>query len=69
MPPDEDRAELLRKHLALAGCKREALFADDAPTRAHALSTACATRASRTWPSGVTTPSASSGERVTRSSQ
>jgi hypothetical protein len=30
MSPDEDRAELLRKQLALAGCKREALFADDA---------------------------------------
>ena len=31
MPPDEDRAELLReKHLRAAGCKREALYASSA---------------------------------------
>ncbi len=38
LPPDEDRAELLRKHLELAGVNRVDLFADDAlrsPIRFH----------------------------------
>ena len=46
MPPEEDRAELLRKHLDWAGCKREALFADDAlraPIRFHSLRDTCLT--------------------------
>jgi len=38
MPPDEDRADLLRRHLRVAGCTRESLFADDelrAPIKFH----------------------------------
>lgn len=40
MPPDEDRAEMLRRHLLLAGVTRPELFADDAmraPVRFHNL--------------------------------
>jgi hypothetical protein len=40
MPPDEDRAELLRRHLKVARCTREALTANDAqrsPVRFHSL--------------------------------
>jgi len=46
MPPDEDRADLLRRHLRVAGCAREALFADDAqraPMRFHGLRDTCLT--------------------------
>jgi integrase len=46
MPPDEDRAELLRKHLEVAGCTREALTADDAaraPIKFHNLRDTCLT--------------------------
>lgn len=44
MPPDEDRAELLRKHLAKAGCTRAALSADDelhSPIVFHGLRDTC----------------------------
>jgi integrase len=40
MPPDEDRADMLRRHLRVAGCTREGLYADDAqraPVRFHSL--------------------------------
>jgi len=46
MPPDEDRADMLRRHLRVAGCTREALFADDgqrAPVRFHSLRDTCLT--------------------------
>jgi integrase len=46
MPPDEDRADMLRRHLRVAKCKREALFADDAqraPVRFHSLRDTCLT--------------------------
>lgn len=35
LPPDEDRAELLRKDLRTAGVDREALFVEDDPLRAR----------------------------------
>jgi len=44
MPPDEDRADMLRRHLRAAGCTREALFADDelrSPVRFHSLRDTC----------------------------
>jgi integrase len=43
MPPDEDRAELLRKHLTVAGCTRPALEADAlrAPMKFHGLRDTC----------------------------
>jgi len=46
MPPDEDRADLLRRHLRVAGCTRESLYADDAqraPVRFHSLRDTCLT--------------------------
>jgi len=46
MPPEEDRAELLRKHLEWAGCTRSALSADDAsraPIKFHNLRDTCLT--------------------------
>ncbi len=46
MPPDEDRADLLRRHLRVAKCTREALYADDAqraPVRFHSLRDTCLT--------------------------
>jgi hypothetical protein len=46
MPPDEDRADLLRRHLRVADCKREAFFAYDAqraPIRFHSLRDTCLT--------------------------
>jgi len=46
MPPDEDRADMLRRHLRVAECKREALFANDAqraPVRFHSLRDTCLT--------------------------
>jgi integrase len=46
MPPDEDRARLLRKHLRVAGCTREDLEADDAmraPIVFHNLRDTCLT--------------------------
>jgi integrase len=44
MPPDENRGDLIRKHLRFAGCTREALYADDAlrsPIRFHSLRDTC----------------------------
>jgi len=44
MPPDEDRACMLRRHLRVAGCTREALSADDelrAPMKFHGLRDTC----------------------------
>lgn len=44
MPPDEDRAELLRRHLTKAGCTRPALSADDelrSPMVFHGLRDTC----------------------------
>lgn len=46
MPPDEDRADMLRRHLKVAGCTREALSADDgqrAPMKFHGLRDTCLT--------------------------
>ena len=46
MPPDEDRADMLRRHLKVAGCTREALYANDAqraPVRFHSLRDTCLT--------------------------
>jgi hypothetical protein len=46
MPPDEDRADMLRRHLRVAGCRREALYADDAQrasVRFHSLRDTCLT--------------------------
>jgi integrase len=50
MPPDEDRAELLRRHLGWAGCDRDALSADDsarAPIKFHNLRDTCLTHMAR----------------------
>ena len=62
---NEDHARLLREDLVTVGLKRPALFADD-DLRAPRPSTACGTRAFRTWPSGATLRRTSSGGRVTR---
>jgi len=44
MPPEEDRADMLRRHLRVAGCTRPALYADDelrASVKFHSLRDTC----------------------------